>query len=781
MLKDLDPGLVGASGALLAAAILLVVMFGLWRRARSAEKQAFALQSEAARLREVLAACPDGLFVWDLVDGHEACSRRLAVLLGLAGGTQSSFFDIRDAFEGEAGQSLTRAVDRLRRDGIAFDLLLPARDRPIQAIGVRAGTLDGQPVADLLWMRDVDAVAPAMPHAPAPAPAAVPAGGTEALAAAYESFQALLDSLPIPVWLRDGNLELAFSNRALGGAAAPTLTGGDLAARARASGRPTTEPRRLGEGANGRVLDVTEAPVKGWIGTAGFAMERPRAAGLPDDILEGLGTALAVFGADTRLLRANGAYARLWDLDPDWLRGQPGFGEVLDRARERRRLPEPADFKAFKESLLARFGQGDGASDQWHLPDGRTVRITFSPRPDGGLVWASEDVSERLALQRDLHTLEAVRRETLDNLHEGIAVFGGDGRLRLSNPAFRRIWKLGVEDLPPGSHVSEFVERTRPLVPVSGPWEDHRARVVARIASREVDRGRLVRSDQSILDFANVPLPDGAVLLSYLDVTDSAQVEMALRERALALDEAGRLKSAFIASVSHEIRTPMTTIIGFAETLTQEYFGKLNRRQLEYSQGILDASQGLMRVVNDILDLASIEAGMLRLELDTVDLHALLVSVLGLVKDRARRQELKLEFDCPTDIGWIVADERRLKQVLFSLLSNSLRFTPARGTVLLAARRGDTEVAILVADTGTGIPQADLDRVFGSFEKGAASAGGEPAGAGLGLAIVKQFVELHGGRVEIRSTPGKGTTVTCNLPAGGLADDGPLFPPSGLG
>jgi signal transduction histidine kinase len=776
VLKDMDPGLVGASGALLASLVLLVVMFGLWRRARSAEKRLFVLQSETSRLREVLAACPDGLFVWDLVDGHETCSRRLAVMLGLAGGTQSSFFDVRDALDPEAGQSLTRAVERLRRDGGAFDLLLPARDRLIQAIGARAGTLDGQPVADLLWMRDVDAVSAAAQPAPAPAPG----GGTEALAAAYESFQALLDSLPIPVWLRDGNLELAFGNRALGGAAAPALTGGDLAARARASGRPATEPRRLGDGASGRILDVTETPVKGWIGTAGFAMERPRAPGLPEDILEGLGTALAVFGADTRLLRANGACARLWDLDADWLRGQPTFAEVLDRARERRRLPEPADFKAFKDSLLGRFGQGEAFSDQWHLADGKTLRVVLTPRPDGGLVWAGEDVSERLALQRDLHTLEAVRRETLDNLHEGIAVFGGDGRLRLSNPAFRRIWKLGVEDLPPGSHVSEFVERTRPFITVSGPWEEHRARVVARIASREPDRGRLVRNDQSILDFANVPLPDGAVLLSYLDVTDSAQVEMALRERTLALDEAGRLKSAFIASVSHEIRTPMTTIIGFAETLTQEYFGKLNRRQLEYSQGILDASQGLMRVVGDILDLASIEAGMLRLELDTVDLHAMLVSVLGLVKERARRQDLKLEFDCPVDIGWIVADERRIKQVLFNLLSNALRFTPARGTVLLAARRGDTEVAILVADTGVGIPQADLDRVFGSFEKGAAQGGTEAPGAGLGLTIVKQFVELHGGRVEIRSTPGKGTTVTCHLPAGGLADDGPLFPPSGL-
>jgi signal transduction histidine kinase len=268
------------------------------------------------------------------------------------------------------------------------------------------------------------------------------------------------------------------------------------------------------------------------------------------------------------------------------------------------------------------------------------------------------------------------------------------------------------------------------------------------------------------------------VLLGYLDATDTARREESLLERALAFEEAARLKSQFIANVSHEIRTPLTSVIGFAEVLAAGHFGALTPRQMDYARHIFDSANGLMTVVGDILDLASIEAGALELQLDAVDVHAMLVSVLGLVRERARRKELRLEFDAPTDIGWIQADESRLKQVLFHLLSNAIAFTPPHGGVrLLAARAGD-EVALAVADTGVGIPLADQERVQLPFEKvvpiragGGALARGAGApgtsGAGLGLTLVRRLIEMHQGRVELKSVPNRGTTVTCWLPASG--------------
>ena len=233
-----------------------------------------------------------------------------------------------------------------------------------------------------------------------------------------------------------------------------------------------------------------------------------------------------------------------------------------------------------------------------------------------------------------------------------------------------------------------------------------------------------------------------------------------------ALAEADRLKPEFIAHVSYEVRTPLPTIIGFADMLGQEYFGTLNHRQDEYAKGILDATRGLMSVVGDILDLASIEAGRLELDRDTVDVHGLLVSALNLIQERARSKDMKLEFDCPPDIGWISADEKRLKQVVLNLLSNAVRFTPGRGTVRLEARRQDDDLLITVADTGIGIPQADHERVFRPFEQGAGPAA-DKSGGGLGLSLVRKFIQLHGGTVDVKSPPGRGTTITCHLPAAG--------------
>jgi len=228
-------------------------------------------------------------------------------------------------------------------------------------------------------------------------------------------------------------------------------------------------------------------------------------------------------------------------------------------------------------------------------------------------------------------------------------------------------------------------------------------------------------------------------------------------------ESANVAKSRFLAQMSHELRTPLNAIIGFAEILTNQYFGELSARQLDYSRGILDSSHRLLSLINDILDLATIEAGYMTLETQELDIHTLMSSVLSLSRERARNQNLKLEFDCPTDIGALHGDERRLKQALFNLISHALKFTPAGGTVTLAARRSGERVALIVADTGVGVPREDQARIFEKFERGSASS--RQSGTGLGLSLVKSFIELHGGTVEMDSRPGSGTTVTCWLHA----------------
>jgi signal transduction histidine kinase len=279
-------------------------------------------------------------------------------------------------------------------------------------------------------------------------------------------------------------------------------------------------------------------------------------------------------------------------------------------------------------------------------------------------------------------------------------------------------------------------------------------------ANLQRDMGEIERNDRTILSLALAPLPDGATLVTFADVTDRFRIEGVLRERAEALEAADRLKSDFIKHVSYELRTPLNTILGFAEHLSTEVPGPLNERQSEYVQAIVSGSNTLKSLVNDILDLALIESGALRLELERIDLHALLDDVATHARDWAAKVGLTLEVDCPEDAGPFLADARRIRQVVFNLLSNAFKFTPRGGIIVLGGRIEGEDVQIFVRDNGPGISPEVRANVFERFS--AKSNSGQRGGAGLGLALVNRFVELHNGWVEIESEDG--TLVRCHLP-----------------
>ena len=784
MLTDIDPLQAFVAGAAVAALVGFVVFIMQRQKLTAVETERQRLKAVALKAKEMLAATPDGLFLWDHANGGFTCSRRLAVLLNLKDGILSRYDDLRERFEGESLKTLEQCVSLLRGAGTPFDVMLISGRRRIQAIGGRAETDDGNVLADMVWMRDITSTGETGVGRRV---SSINTSGLE-----DRHLTALLDAMPLPVWLRDSKLSLAFINHA-----ARNVVSADagMAARARQQRGTVTERMHVNAGGEERLLEISETPLgilgggdakdgdsnaSATGGTIGFAIDRTESEVKEDElarfsaernpVLETLDTGIAIFDADAKLRFFNAAYATLWDLEPDWLAGDPELGEILERLREHRKLPELSDFRDYKMRLLEQFETLTQPSEElMHLPDGRAIRALVNRQGKGGLVFVFDDVSDRLDLERSFKSLIAVQKETLDNLHEGIAVFGADGRLKLFNPVFMGLWGLDEAMLTDAFHVSDFVDHSRQHLTVEGGWDDlswgvHKDMVVNRLMRREASTGKLELANGTVIDYANLPLPDGAMLLSYLDVTDTAQVETALRQRAEALGEADRLKNEFIANVSFEVRTPLTTVIGFADMLGQEYFGKLNRRQAEYAKGILETTNGMMAVVGDILDLASIEAGRLKLDRDTLDVHELLVSALNLIRDRARKKEIKLEFDCPPDIGWIDADAKRLKQVIFNLLTNATTFTPERGTVRLEARREDDDLILTVADTGIGIPQADRERVFQPFDQGS-NPEADKSGAGLGLSLVRNFIALHDGAVDVKSPPGRGTTITCRLPA----------------
>jgi signal transduction histidine kinase len=397
----------------------------------------------------------------------------------------------------------------------------------------------------------------------------------------------------------------------------------------------------------------------------------------------------------------------------------------------------------------------------WHLPDGRTIRVVTTPNPEGGVIYLFDDVTERLDLERRYDALIRVQGATLDNLAEAVAVFGSDGRLRLNNPAFARMWRLPEEALAARPHVEVLMARTRPLHGGHPIWQRLHATITA-IDNREPVAGRIERPDGNVVDCATMPLPDGATLVTFQDVTDTVNVERALRERNEALVQADKLKIDFVHHVSYELRSPLTNIIGFAHFLGDPVTGPLTEKQHEYLGYITVSTNALLAIINNILDLASIDAGKLTLNLGPVDIRRTMEAAAEGVQDRLVKNGIRLEIRAAPDIGTFVADERRVRQSLFNLLANAVGFSPAGETVTLAAQRLAEAVVFSVTDRGPGIPTDVQEKVFDWFETH--SHGSRHRGTGLGLSLVRSFVELHGGSVSLESAVGRGTTVTCVFP-----------------
>jgi signal transduction histidine kinase len=231
------------------------------------------------------------------------------------------------------------------------------------------------------------------------------------------------------------------------------------------------------------------------------------------------------------------------------------------------------------------------------------------------------------------------------------------------------------------------------------------------------------------------------------------------------LETASRHKSEFLANMSHELRTPLNAVIGFSEVLSDQMFGELNAKQLEYLGDITSSGRHLLALINDILDLSKVEAGQMELQPSWFSLHQVLENALTMVRERATRNgiELTLDEDLAQDV--IEADERKIKQVLFNLLSNAVKFTPPGGHVTVIASDGADGTRIAVSDSGVGIAPADQDRIFEAFQQVGSGPGGAQEGTGLGLGLARRFVELHGGRIDVDSEVGVGSTFTVTLPA----------------
>lgn len=600
-----------------------------------------------------------------------------------------------------------------------------------------------------------------------------------------DGLDALLGGVTQPAWTRSPDGRLNWCNGAYARAVEAAdgdeviLKGLELldrgeresAARARGAGKTFTIRAPAVVAGQRRMLEVVELPTPA--GFAGMAMDMSELESVRADLqrqmdahvrtLDRLSTAVAVFDSAQRLVYRNTGFETLWSLEPDFLDGQPSDTEILDRLRAERRLPELGDYRSWKAGVQAAYTAPRAIEDWWYLPDRRTIHVVASPNPQGGVTYLYDDATERVSLESRVNALSRTQRETLDSLREGVAVFGSDGRLKLSNPAFAQSWKIAIDLSGATPHIEEVVALCRPLFAEDEVWSEL-LEVVTGVRDAREDYGcRMTRRDGSVLDCAAVPLPDGATLISFADVTASVNVERALTEKNDALEKVSRLREDFVHHVSYELRSPLTNIIGFAQLLGTEAVGALNEKQRDYTGHIVRSSGALLAIINDILDLATIDNGALALELSEVDVAETIEQAAAGLHDRLTDHKLTLHVDIAQHTGPLHADGKRLRQVLYNLISNAIGFSTPGQTISVAAGRIGGYVRISVSDQGRGIPAEVKEKVFDRFESH--SLGSSHRGVGLGLSIVRSIVELHGGRVELDSAPGRGTRVTALFPS----------------
>jgi len=758
--------------ALLGFALLTIVV--LFRARRSADRaeidardESAALRADVERLKALLLSEPQILVTWHAASEQPEIIGDTTMLA--PGGTRERVLAFGTWLDASAASRMEQAVDTLRNDGRGFAMTVTSRTgRPVEAEGrVLAGRA-------ILRLRDVAGIEQELLDL---------ATRHDELLSDVEIMRSLLDTLSAPVWARDTAGRLIFVNSAYAraveaenptDAVARELELLDQSARtevARARVTGATYVGRLPAVTAGvrRVFDVIDA--SSGTGSAGMAIDRTEAETLRAElariaeahrrVLDQLATGVAVFNIDRKLTFYNAAFRSLFELDAGFLDQTPTDAAVLDNLRDQRKLPEEQNFREWRQELYEAYRAVEPKEHIWHLPDGRTLRVITTPNPEGGVTYLYDDVTERLDMHRRYDALIKVQSETLDHLAEAVAVFGSDGRVRLHNPAFQRMWKLSYDALEQRPHIEAITAWCQALHDDNAIWRNLRAAVTA-IDNREPIAARIERRDGAMIEVATVPLPDGATLVAFQDMTDTVNVERALRERNEALETADSIKIDFVHHVSYELRSPLTNIIGFANLLGDPTFGHLNPKQAEYLGYITASTNALLALINNILDLATIDAGAMTLNLTDVDIRASMEAATEGVQDRLVRNRIILDIRAPADIGSFIADERRLRQILFNLLSNAVGFSPSAETVILLAERRVDAVVFTVTDHGPGIAPEAKDRVFDWFETD--SQGSQHRGPGLGLSLVRSFVELHGGTVSIESAPGQGTTVTCVFP-----------------
>jgi len=778
--------------------VLIALLLAAWAvgaalvvlRASRSMKRARALKSSIKRMQTLLDVAP-AVPLLVRVDGRIEAPEKLARLLGLAAIPRYLSELAATPDEGKAGGLTREQLDQLwakvqttQKSAAPFRMALnpPGSQRSLALYGTLADPQVSPGGAALVWVFDFTESHAEM--------ARLRAAATRATSD-FAALVGLIEAAPMPMWFRGADLSLQLVNQAyvdaVGAGSAAEVVEAQIELLEPEDGRLPAEIARASllqqdkserivaatiHGAR-RTLRVSDLPL-GQEGVAGYAIDIEEQQQVAREfrafrdaqraLLDQLSVGVAQFDAEEQLVFANRPFRRLFYLTDEAIEARTPFERFLAEARERGRTPEVRDFPEWRRERAGWFEASTTLEEAWPLPGGTHLRIVAQPLPDGGLVLIAEDRTEQLALSAVRDTLLRTRTATLDSLFEALAIFAPDGSVQLWNRSFAGTWGLTPELLdahPSADELLGAIGRN-----LANPEEAGLIGAAVRAATldRREKGGQVDLADGRTLRFAGIPLPDGNGLLTVLDITASQKAEQALRERALALEEADAVKARFLANMSYEFRTPLTTIGGYAELLKSGAAADPETAG-EYVDAILSAVERLTEQVENVLDLSQSEAGLLPIRKERVDLLDFLTRLV-----REREQAIigaGLSLDLKGRRGRVVeADPRQLGRAVGNLLDNAIAGTPEGGRIVIEIRKApegaDFAMEISIADNGRGMTAQELARAQGGLTAG--KDGTPEKRTGLGIPLARQLVEAHDGTLEIVSRKGAGTTATIRLP-----------------
>ncbi|QUL38908.1 PAS domain-containing sensor histidine kinase [Erythrobacter sp. JK5] len=781
---ELTPTALALIGLVLAAWTVGAALAML--RANAKARRMKALQTSQKRMQHMLDVAP-AVPMLVRVDGRIDGSERLARWLGFE--TMPGYLSELDGGEGVglSAQQLAELTEKVRvtqKTAAPFQLALtpPGSSRSLAMQGALADPQVSPGGAALVWVFDFSESEDELSRLRA---AAARAEGD------FAALVGLIEAAPTPMWFRGRDMRLQLVNHAyveaVGADSAEQVVADQIELLEAEDGRTPADiaratleaqeeaERTVASTLHGsrRSLRVSELPL-GREGVAGYAIdieeqqqERREFRAFREAqraMLDQLSVGVALFDSDERLTFANRPFRRTFDVTGEMIEQRLSFERFLADSRERGKTPEVRDFPEWRAEHVEWFGEREAQEEAWPLPGGTHLRIVAQPMPDGGLVMIAEDRTESLALSATRDTLLRTRTATLDSLFEALAIFAPDGSVQLWNRSFAGTWGLPAEFLdthPSADGLLEAIGQN-----LRNPRDAAQIGAVVRAATldRHEEVGRVELADGRTLQFAGVPLPDGNGLLTVLDITDSQKAEKALRDRAVALEEADAVKARFLANMSYEFRTPLTTIGGYAELLKGGAAGELGEQGGEYVDAILASVARLTEQVENVLDLSQSEAGLLPIYKEEIDLLGFLTKVV-----REREQaiiESGLALDLKGRRGrTLEADPRQLGRAVGALLDNAIAGTPQDGKILMEILNpgdGRWSAEFVISDNGSGMTEDELGRALDGVRTG--EDGAIERRQGLGIPLARQLIEAHGGELELTSEEGVGTAAIIRLP-----------------